>query len=73
MEASDKILSGMGKYPVIKLSLKLVKQPSFKTEFKALRDEIKSEYTPHSYIVDSDKLSAEERRIFKNLSMRIDD
>ncbi|MBO6113533.1 MAG: AAA family ATPase [Lachnospiraceae bacterium] len=73
MGASEKILSMMGKYPVIKLSLKSAKQPSFKTAFKALRDEIKSEYTRHSYIADSDKLSAEERRIFKNLSMGIDD
>ncbi|MBQ9200665.1 MAG: AAA family ATPase, partial [Lachnospiraceae bacterium] len=73
MNADDKILSMMGKYPVIKLSLKSAKQPSFKAAFKALRDEIKSEYTRHSYIVDSDKLSAEERRIFKNLSMGIDD
>ena len=73
MNADDKILSMMGRYPVIKLSLKSAKQPSFKAAFKALRDEIKSEYTRHSYIVDSDKLSAEERRIFKNLSMGIDD
>ena len=73
MGAPDKILSMMGKYPVIKLSLKSAKQPNFKTAFKALRDEIKGEYTRHSYIVDSDKLSAEERRIFKNLSMGIDD
>ena len=73
MNADDKILSMMGKYPVIKLSLKSAKQPSFKSAFKALRDEIKSEYTRHSYIGDSDKLSSEEIRMFKNLSMGIDD
>ena len=63
----------MGKYPVIKLSLKSAKQPSFKAAFRALRDEIRNEYTRHGYIGDSDKLSAEERRMFKNLSMGIDD
>ena len=73
MNADDKILSMMGKYPVIKLSLKSAKQPSFKAAFKALRDEIKSEYTRHGYIEDSEKLSAEERRMFKNLSMGLDD
>ncbi|MBQ9609379.1 MAG: AAA family ATPase, partial [Lachnospiraceae bacterium] len=39
----------------------------------ALRDEIKGEFIRHSYIVDSDKISVEERRMFKNLSMGIDD
>ena len=73
MGAPEKILSMMGKYPVIKLSLKSAKQPNFKSAFKALRDEIKSEYTRHSYIGDSDKLSSEEIRMFKNLSMGIDD
>ena len=73
MNADDKILSMMGKYPVIKLSLKSAKQPSFKAAFKALRDEIKSEYTRHGYIEDSEKLSAEERRMFKTLSMGLDD
>ncbi|MBQ8912860.1 MAG: AAA family ATPase [Lachnospiraceae bacterium] len=73
MSASDEILSMMGKYPVIKLSLKSAKQPSFKAAFKALRDEIKGEFIRHSYIVDSDKISVEERRMFKNLSMGIDD
>ena len=73
MDASDEILSMMGKYPVIKLSLKSAKQPVFKAAFKALRDEIKSEYSRHNYILDSNKLSEEERRMFKNLSMGIDD
>ena len=73
MDASDEILSMMGKYPVIKLSLKSAKQPGFKAAFKALRDEIKSEYSRHNYILDSNKLSEEERRMFKNLSMGIDD
>ena len=73
MGAPDKILSMMGKYPVVKLSLKSAKQPSFKVAFKALRDEIKSEYIRHGYIEDSDRISDEERRIFKNLSMGMDD
>ncbi|MBQ8116714.1 MAG: AAA family ATPase, partial [Lachnospiraceae bacterium] len=73
MEAPDKILSMMGKYPVIKLSLKSAKQPDFKVAFKALRDAIKNEFVRHEYVGDSDKLSAEERRSFRNLSMGIDD
>ncbi|MBQ9608053.1 MAG: AAA family ATPase [Lachnospiraceae bacterium] len=73
MDASDKILSMMGKYPVINLSLKSAKQPDFKAAFKALRDEIKSEYARHNYILDSNKLSEEERRMFKNLLMGFDD
>ena len=48
MEAPEKILSMMGKYPVIKLSLKSAKQPDFKTAFEKLRDEIAGEYRRHS-------------------------
>ncbi|MBR1853580.1 MAG: AAA family ATPase, partial [Lachnospiraceae bacterium] len=50
MEAPDKILSMMGKYPVIKLSLKSAKQPDFKVAFKALRDAIKNEFVRHEYV-----------------------
>lgn len=64
MDAGDEILSKMGQYPVIKLSLKGAKQPDFQSSFLAIRREIISEYNRHSYLMDSSELSQEERNLF---------
>ena len=69
MGASDEILSMMGKYPVIKLSLKSAKQPSFREAALQLRDEIVSEFNRHIYVKDSDALTEEEAKQFNELSV----
>ena len=69
MGASDKILSMMGKYPVIKLSLKSAKQPNFREAALQLRDEIVSEFNRHIYIKNSDALTEEEAKLFNELSV----
>ena len=69
MNADDKILSMMGKYPVIKLSLKSAKQPSFREAALQLRDEIVSEFNRHIYVKDSDALTEEEAELFRELSV----
>ena len=61
MEADESILSMMGQYPVIKLSLKSAKQPTFKGAFMGIQDEIISEYDRHRYILDSDLLDDEKK------------
>ena len=66
MGAPDKILSMMGKYPVIKLSLKSAKQPDFYNAFMKLREEILSEFERHAYLERSDVLSAEKKEVFKS-------
>ena len=68
MGAPEKILSMMGKYPVIKLSLKSAKQPNFKSAALQLRDEIASEFNRHIYVKNSDALTEEEVKIFNELS-----
>ena len=68
MGAPDKILSMMGKYPVIKLSLKSAKQPGFMAAFKKLRDEIVGEFRRHAYLWQSDKLLKEEREMLEEFS-----
>ena len=73
MEAPEKILSMMGKYPVIKLSLKSAKQPDFATAFKKLRDEIISEYRRHSYLWTKDILPEEDRDKLARLYRPADD
>ncbi len=68
MDAPEEILSMMGRYPVIKLSLKSAKQPSFKEAMLQLRDEIVSEFDRHNYIKDSDKLTKADVSRFNSLS-----
>ena len=67
MDAPEQILSMMGRYPVISLSLKSAKQPRFKAAALQLRDEIVSEFNRHMYIVDSDKLTAAQANQFRKL------
>ena len=62
MDAGDDILSMMGRYPVIKMTLKSAIQPDFYGAFMMLRDEIISEYSRHSYLSDSDKLDKDEKK-----------
>ena len=67
MECGVDVLSKMGKYPVIKLSLKGAKQPDFSQSFLMLRKEIIDEYSRHSYLKDSTRLDEKERQRFREL------
>ena len=67
MGASEEILSMMGKYPVIKLSLKSAKQPDFREAALQLRDEIVSEFDRHIYIKDSDIYTNAEAELLNGL------
>ena len=67
MDAGAEVLSHMGKYPVISLSLKGAKQPDFYTAFFMLRKEIIDEYERHVYLKDSPALTERERALFKDL------
>ena len=67
MEAPKEILSMMGKYPVIKLSLKSAKQPDFYEAGLKLRDEIIYELSRHSYLLDSKELSEAEKDYYNGL------
>ncbi len=73
MNAPDKILSMMGQYPVIKLSLKSAKQSDFVTAFMKLRDEIILEYRRHSYLWTKEILPEDDREELLLLSKAIKD
>ena len=66
MEADEKILSMMGKHPVIKLSLKSAKQPDFYAAFMKLREEIIGEFGRHGYLESSERLNSGKKRDFKS-------
>ena len=67
MKEGEKILSMMGKYPVIKLSLKSAKQPDFETAFLMLRREIIDEFGRHAYLENSPALPLKDRERFREL------
>ena len=58
MKAGEKYLAHMGKYPVISVSLKSMKQRSYELAFEALKKIIKIEYSRHwKQIEESGKLT----------------
>ncbi|MCR5778019.1 MAG: ATP-binding protein [Lachnospiraceae bacterium] len=67
MQCDDSILSKMGRYPVIKLSLKSAKQLDFKTAFFKLREEIIYEFARHEYLLNSSILNEDEINSYKEL------
>ena len=69
MGCGGEVLSRMGKYPVIKLSLKSAKQPDFRTAVLRLRDQIVSEFLRHDYLCGSKRLSATELQTLKDLML----
>ena len=60
-------LMHMGKYPVINLSLKSGKQPSFKMAYESLIDEIIKEYRRFNFILKNDKLLDSEKELFLDI------
>lgn len=67
MTAGKDVLTKMGQYPVIKLSLKGAKQPDFERAFLMLREEIIDECERHAYLKDSAALEETERERFREL------
>lgn len=68
MECGDEnVLSMMGQYPVINLSLKSAGQSDFKASFKILRDEIADEFARHIYLKDSDRIDDVHKAKFDEL------
>lgn len=67
MEADDRLLSMLGQYPVIKLSLKSAKQPNFRSAVLKLRDEIVAEFDRHSYVDGAECLTEAEAQSFRSL------
>lgn len=53
MAAGKEYIKHLGQYPVIFLSLKPAKQPTFEMAYGSLIDEIRKEYDRHSYILGS--------------------
>ena len=65
MAAGEKYTDEQGQYPVIQLSLKSAKQPSYKMAYGCLKDEIIYEFDRHRYVLLGDRLPEEEKQNYQ--------
>ncbi len=57
MEAGEEYLKHMGRYPVIFISFKSAKQPTYEMAYLSIVDEIFNEFDRHSYVLASDDIA----------------
>ncbi len=67
MDAGENYTCHMGKYPVINLSLKSAKQPSFELAYISIKRRIAEEFERHEYILKDQRLSNKKERYLKIL------
>lgn len=65
MEAGKRYTDHMGQYPVINISLKSAKQPSFELAYVSIVRRIAEEFKRHEYILESKVLENEKERYLK--------
>lgn len=70
MDAGEEYTRHLGQYPVISLSLKSAKQPSFDMAYDILIDDIAWEFKRHRYILKSDVLVEDAKRKYESLMSR---
>lgn len=54
----------MGRYPVVNLTLKSAKQPTYEMAYQVLRDSIREEFRRHKYVCESDTIDEDEKQKF---------
>ena len=64
-ECGEKYLRQQQQYPVIQLSLKSAKQPTFELAYQSLMDAIAVEFGRHRYVLEGTQLSDAEKQDFR--------
>lgn len=70
MGQGEEYAEHMGKYPVINLTLKSAKQPTFESAYGKMRNAIADEFQRHQYILTSEKISGEDKKLFERIADR---
>lgn len=70
MEAGERYTDMQGQYPVINLTLKSAKQPSYEMAYASLVDDISREYKRHSYVLESASILEEDKEKFRAIRGR---
>lgn len=68
MDADEAYLSCMGSYPVIDLTLKSAKQPTFSSAYNKIKVEIAEEFKRYSPILQSDKIADDDKNLFREIA-----
>ncbi|MBQ8563977.1 MAG: AAA family ATPase [Firmicutes bacterium] len=69
-DCGEQVMRHQQQYPVISLSLKSGKQPDFKLAYKCLIDEVANEFSRHRYVLQSDRLSEDDKERYQLISTR---
>ena len=67
VNAGEKYVREMTSYPVITLTLKSAKQPTFSSAYFKLKEEISQEFARHEKQILSSSLPAEEKKLYRRL------
>lgn len=67
VSAGEQYVSMQQKYPVISLSLKSAKQPSYQMAYDSLVDEIANEFERHRYILDNELITFSDKEKFNRI------
>ena len=70
MEQGEEYTKHMGNYPVINLTLKSAKQPSFESAYSKLRKAIADEFQRHQYILANGKINEEDKKLYQKIADR---
>lgn len=70
MSAGEKYTSEMGKYPIIKLTLKAADQSNYNSSFIKLKEELTREFSRHRYLLQSEKIEKENKELYENILLR---
>ena len=65
--AGEKYKSYMGQYPVISISLKSMKQPTWEEAFLQFKNIVISEFERYDHLLSADKLKPRKRRVFEDI------
>ncbi|MCI8992662.1 MAG: AAA family ATPase [Eubacterium sp.] len=70
MAAGREYIKHMGKYPVINLTLKSAKQPTFELAYSKIKRAIADEFQKHQDILESGRISDEDKKLFREITDR---
>jgi hypothetical protein len=66
-KAGQEYLDHMGKYPVIFLSFRDIKEPDWEITYRKIKKLIQDEYLIHDYLLNSPKLKSQEKDYFRRI------
>ncbi len=70
MGQGEEYTEHMGNYPVINLTLKSAKQPTFESAYGKMKRAIADEFQRHQYILASERMNEEDKKLFQKITDR---